>query len=218
MKKYFLTVLLFAFLFIIGCKKDSVDEALEYYSSIGMISITTDSAIITTDTDKRLLITNRNMIASVNNNDRVIVFFNKLDQTIPKGITYVIQVSSIEKVLVKPVFELTTKTLDSIGNNALFVNSLWIAKKYLNLDYSYYGGQLPHLINLTRTQGTLRTDTIDLEIKHNQNGDTGTTWLYNFVSFDLSSLQNNVTDSVVLRIKAKEYDNRTYQTILYYKF
>lgn len=216
MKTYILSGFLFISLFLTSCMKD--DSPKDYYSTIGVINFTADSTIISTDYGSRLLVKNNDIESTIKNNDRIIAYFTKVDQIPPQGIDDIIELYSIDKVLLKPIIELTSNIVDSIGNDEIYVNALWVGKTFLNLDFSFYGGQAVHLINLVRQPGTIRTDTVNLEIKHNDKNDLGTTGLKGFVSFDLSSIENTITDSVVVVVKAKEYSNRTYSKTFTYKY
>lgn len=218
MKKTGILLFIVAMLVLaVSCGKDRESKA--YYSSIGMLTIKTDSTIIETDAGQRLWVKNPSVIGSdIKDKDRVLVEFTATNETLPTNIDYIIEISFIQKALFKPVTILTPALEDSVGNDPFQVNSMWLAKDFLNLDFAFYGGNAKHYIHLTRAEGTLRTDTIDLEIRHNENEDTGTSGLYSFVSFDLTSLRNDVTDSVKLRIKAKEYDDRKFEKIFTYKY
>ncbi len=201
----------------VSCKKDAESKA--NYSSIGMLTIKTDSTIIETDAGQRLWVKNPSIIGSgIKDKDRVLIDFTTTNETLPTNIDYTIEITFIQKVLLKPVTILTPALEDSVGNDPFQVNSMWLAKDFLNLDFAYYGGTAKHYIHLIRAEGALRTDTIDMEIRHNENEDTGNSSLYSFVSFDLTSLRNDVADSVKLRIKSKEYNDRTFQAIFTYKY
>lgn len=194
-------------------------EETLYYSALGIIHISEDSVVIETDNGNRLLVDDRDKIGiPLVDKDRVIAYFTLVDRTAPAGIDLVIEIYDISKVLYKPVIELTSAIADSIGDDPLTVGSVWLDKDFLNLSFIYYGGQRMHFINLIRQPGELRTDTIDLEIRHNDNDDGGTNSYSGFVSFDLSSLQNDVNDSVILRIKAREFSNQTYRENFIYSW
>ena len=207
----------YIFLFLVAsCMKN---DQVDYYSALGTISITKDSTIISSDEGNRLLVSNPQSIgAAIVDKDRVIANFSLVNKTLPAGIDYVVNVTSCDKILFKPVVELTTANKDSIGNDELGINSIQLVKDYLNLSFTFYGNTQKHYINLIRFPGTIRTDTVDLEIRHNNNNDNTLTYTIAFVSFDLKSLRNTVADSVILRIKAKEFNNLTLQKNYTYKY
>ena len=191
MKRFriFYCLVLFSLIFI-GCMKD---DSVEYYTALGTVDKDNDSTIIVTDDDERLLVNNAGSLSEVNSNERIIAYFSMSDQTLPTGIDYVVDIFNFSKVLFKPVIELTTEIADSIGVDPLEVSRIWLVKDYLNLEFKYYGFDKIHYINLTRAPGEISTDTIELEIKHNDNGDGSSYKLNGFVSFDLESLQNEIS-------------------------
>ncbi len=217
MKKYkFILATLLLANIIVGCKKE---EDITYYKTLGILQKTEDSTIIEADNNLRLLVENSSSLpATVKDEDRVFLFFSFNDVPVPAGIDHLINLYSIEKVLVKPVFEMTNYHEDSIGNDLLNVSELWMAKNYLNLNFVFLGGTKTHLINLVKYPGALSSDTIDLEIRHNDQDDTGSNRLAGFLSFDISSLQVEGKDSVTLCVKVREYDNRIFENCYTYKY
>jgi hypothetical protein len=216
MKKY--TVALFIGMMAVSltsCLKESED----IFSILGTVTISNDEMIIETDVGERLLVNNPNSATTIiQHNDRVIVDFTLVNKDAPEGIDYVINIHNITKVLFKPVIVLTEEIADSIGNDEVEINSLWLEKNYLNLSFSYRGGNELHLINLIRYPGEIIVDTIDLEIRHNDNDDKETSNLTGFVTFDLSSLRNDSAESVVLNISARGFYNQTYQKYFTYHY
>lgn len=216
MKKYVTAAIIFLTAYVLT---SCIPEEKMYYSTLGIIVITQDSTIIEADDGARFLVANRNSLnVAVENGDRVIVDFTIVDNIAPQGIDLVIEIYNLEKVLFKPVIEINSEIADSIGNDPLQVGSLWLEKDFINLNFMYYGNTLIHYINLIRYPGEIPVDTIDLEIRHNNNNDEPRYNYSGFVSFDLRSLQNEVADSVVLRIKAREFDNQHFEKNFTYRY
>jgi len=216
MKKYsFFYFLILVSLVFIGC---STDENTEYYSVLGTVAKSNDSVIVVSDDDERLLVNNSGSLSSINDNERIILYFTLIEEPLPSGVDYIIDVYNFTKVLFKPVIELTDQIADSIGNDPMTVRDIWLAKDYLNLNFEFYGNDEVHYINLTRNPGEIPTDTINLEVRHNDNDDPYNYLRNGFVTFDLESLRNEVKDSVVLHIKAKGYNSTYYDKSFTYKF
>ena len=216
MKRFriFYFLVLFSLIFI-GCMKNDSEE---FYTVLGTVDKENDSTIIVSDDDERLLVNNAGSLSEINSNERIIAYFSIADQALPTGIDYVVDIFNFSKVLFKPVIELTAENADSIGVDPLEVYNIWLVKDYLNLEFKYFGFDKIHYINLTRAPGEIPTDTIDLEIKHNDNGDGSSYTMNGFVSFDLVSLQSEVKDSVVIHVQADEYYNETYSKFFTYKY
>jgi len=211
----FSTVLL---ILTVSCSKDE-ELSLQYYSAIGMLNIGTSGVTIITDENDTLLVNNPNDVGTdFSNNDRVIATFSLSDKVKPAGINYVIDLNSLQKVKVKSILDLTAEVSDTIGNDELTVNSLWVAKNFITLNFSYYGTGKTHLINMVRKPGSINNDTIELEIRHNKKGDGQTNPYYALVSFNIATLQLEGADSVTLKISAKEYNNRTFSEYFTYKY
>jgi hypothetical protein len=216
MKKYLVYMLMLSLSgMVTGCLK----EEESYYSALGIIHISDDSTIIDTDDGERLLVDNDNTLGSgISDNDRIIADFTLVDGAKPAGIDYIIHVYYLEKVLFKPVIELTEEIADSIGNDELGILSMWLEKDFLNVNFMFYGGNVKHFINLIRYPGEIPTDTIDLEIRHNNRDDDAVYRQNGFVTFDLNSLKNNAADSVVLCIKARDFDDDNYKKYVTYRY
>jgi hypothetical protein len=210
----------FALIFLAGlamirCDKDET----AYYSALGILEISNDTAIFESDNGTRMLVKNFNNLDNIEKDrERIIAYFTLVDEPLPADFDLAIEIYDLEKVLFKPVLELTEEIADSIGNDRVDVGNLWLVKDILNLNFMYYGANKQHYINLIRYPGEIPEDTIHLEIRHNENDDPPSYYYSGFVSFDLIGLQHDVADSVVLCITAKEYDNGLYKKCFTYTY
>jgi hypothetical protein len=217
MKNYILILIALISLFsVTGCFKDETPGEI-YFSTIGVINIANDSMFLSSDDDEKIFIKNKNDLKDIKNNDRLIIEFTLIKDSIPR-IDYIANVTRFEAVLVKQIFELTDQNADSIGNDELAVNSLWVKKDFLNFSFYYYYNSIGHRINLIRPQGAVPTDTVELEIRHNDMDDNKTYSGGGFVSFNLSSIKNDLKDSVIIHVKAKEYNSHSFSKYFTYKY
>jgi hypothetical protein len=214
MKKYsFLLGLALIILLFTQC---SLDDEKEYYQAIGTLSKTEDSTIIVSDDNERLLVNNPGSLASLSNGDRVLAYFTLIKETMPTGIDYVISIRNYDKILFKPVIDITSENADSIGNDPIAVNRIEIVNNLMNLSFSYYGsGSVIHFINLVKQPGPIPTDTVDLEIRHNNRADYPAYVFNGLVSFDVQSLQNNTADSVIIHVEAKGFQQDFEKNLTY---
>lgn len=115
---------------------------------------------------------------------------------------YDVKLNDVYEVLTKGIFEITPEKQDSIGNDSVYVSKMWIGNKFLNVEFYYYGQNKIHYINLVSdTAKTYPGDgKVHLEFRHNANNDASIIKRVGVVSFDISSLQTDTSDSVALVI------------------
>lgn len=128
---------------------------------------------------------------------------------------YDVKLNDVYEVLTKGIFYITPQTQDSIGNDSIKINDIWIGSKFLNVEFVYQGFEKIHFINLVKDTTRTYTDgKVHLEFRHNANDDPGIYNRWGLVSFDISSLKKNDADSVQLvvhvnvpnQIADKEYE------------
>lgn len=116
---------------------------------------------------------------------------------------YDVRINDIYEVLTKGIFSVTPATQDSIGNDSIYVEekSVWVGSNYLNVEFLYQGYNKTHFINLVvDSLKTYNDGKIHLEFRHNANNDEPVYNQRGVASFDLSTLKNNLADSVNLAI------------------
>lgn len=134
------------------------------------------------------------------------------------GYNYDIKVNDIWNILTKQVIELTTQNEDSIGNDPVKTNAVWVGGDFLNVSFMFnYGGVRPHAINLVKNMESPEAspDAIELEFRHNAYQSTRDRLYEGFVCFDLKPFRKNDADSVKLSIKVKEWSGETTYNIVY---
>lgn len=132
--------------------------------------------------------------------------------------THYVKVNDIWNVLTKQILELTTENADSIGNDPVQVNAVWVGGDYLNVDFMFnYGGNRPHAINLVENalSSSSTSNDIELEFRHNAYGSTNNQLYEGFACFDLKPFRNNNTDSVSFSIKVKDWSGEKKYDVVY---
>ena len=132
-----------------------------------------------------------------------------------------VSLNDVYEVLTKNIFKITTATQDSIGNDPININDMWVGSDFLNVEFNYQGQNQTHYINLVSDSTKTYTDgKVYLEFRHNANNDYPMFWKWGIVSFNLKSLQPlAVADSVNMVIHTKEFgasNDKSYN--LTYKF
>lgn len=113
---------------------------------------------------------------------------DKMDES--QQYDYSVKLASVYEILTKGVFEITEETQDSIGNDPVNIRDMWIANDHLNVEFSYYGHNQKHFINLVHDAGKTYTDgKLHLEFRHNNKNDYPSYYTSGIVSFNLADIQ-----------------------------
>lgn len=169
------------------------------------------------DNGKRLWPSSTAVQYTPSNNQRVFVNYTILSDESGKY-DHNIKVNDIWNILTKQAIELTEENQDSIGNDPVKANAVWVGGDYLNVSFMFnYGGEQPHAVNLvTNTMtGDLDAETVPLEFKHNSYGSEKHMLFEGFVCFDLKPFRVSDADSVKLSIKFKEWNNDITYDVVY---
>lgn len=126
---------------------------------------------------------------------------------------YYIKVNSVKKVLLKGIMDITPENEDSIGNDPVIVRDCWMSDSLLNFEIKYWGRYEVHYINLVKEPGELTEadQPIELELRHNDNGDVEDIPYAAYVSFQLNALQIEGLDSVEFRVTSTDYDGDLFE-------
>lgn len=125
-----------------------------------------------------------------------------------EGYIYFIRINDIWNILTKNTIILNENNADSIGNDPVAIEDIWIGSDYLNVDFLFnYGGIRPHAINLVENKMASQIDDgkVYLEFRHNSYF-SGSSQLYNgLVCFNLKPYRKNDADSVAISVKVQEW-------------
>ncbi|MEI6555253.1 MAG: NigD-like protein [Paludibacter sp.] len=109
---------------------------------------------------------------------------------------YDVKLNDVYTVLTKGIFNVTKATQDSIGNDSIKIDQMWIGSDYLNVEFNYPGYNKTHYINLVNDTSKVFTDgKIHLYFRHNSNADAPVNLLNGIASFSLKSLQAGTTST-----------------------
>ncbi|MDP4205113.1 MAG: NigD-like C-terminal domain-containing protein, partial [Bacteroidota bacterium] len=159
MKRYW--TLLFAGLFLIGiftaCDNNDDGYSLNnVWVGMGVINKTgvgNNEYNITLDDNSILFpVASENQYTDLKNGERVIAYFTILGEKTSTGTQkqYYVKINALKDVLTKGIFMITPEKEDSIGNDPIHVNDVWLTNNYLNFEMQYYGGNMIHYINLVK--------------------------------------------------------------------
>jgi hypothetical protein len=158
----------------------------------------------------------------VKDNERVLVNFTILGnkKTDNHDEHYYVKINSMRKILYKSVMDITPAIEDSIGNDPIKVKDRWIKRNLLNFELKYYGGNKTHYLNLVKQPGEITSadEPVILELRHNNNDDTGTIPMSAIVTFDLSSIKIPGKTSTKFKVIAKGFDGEDFEYSGEYKY
>jgi hypothetical protein len=148
--------------------------------------------------------------------DRILINYTILDDNGDPGNEadrFYVKVNSVQKILLKGILDLTEENQDSIGNDPVIVDDVWQTDSLLNFELKYWGRYEMHYINLVKDPGELTADDqpIELELRHNDNGDLHDIRYSAFVSFKLNEIRIEGLDSVQFRVTSTDYDGDLFE-------
>lgn len=155
---------------------------------------------------------------------RAFVIFNQLEDKV-EGYDYNIQIKNIRNILTKDIVTLGEgeNTDEKIGDDKINATYMWITQdsKYLTIEIQYYGSQSEnkkHFLNLVINKSAPETtdnednDYLELEFRHNDEGDSPNHLEEGYVSFKLDKIKELAEGKKGLRIRV----NTIYNGIKYY--
>ncbi len=233
--KKFIFVLLVGFLFVFsGCLDDDGYSLSDVWLGFGVVE-SADTYKIVMDDGEILYPVAFGGYVSWNDNDysndsylveagdRLLLNFTVLGDKLNDAgevTAYYVKVNSAKKVLTKGVLDITEANKDSIGNDPIIVQDAWMANGLLNFKLKYWGRYQTHFINLVKQPGELTAEgqPFQLELRHNNNGDSEDIPYTAYVSFRLDSLQVAGLDSVSFKVASTDYDGKPFEYNGVYKY
>ena len=68
---------------------------------------------------------------------RAFIYFNLLDEEVT-GYDYNAKINHVENILTKDIYFMPAEKADSIGDDRININNMWITDNYLNIQYQLY--------------------------------------------------------------------------------
>lgn len=200
---------LFISVLFVGCLDNT--PPLESYLAFGTVeNPNKNTTFFFRLDDNTLLWVTSNQIENFKPDDgqRLLIEFNIIEDKREDGeYDYDIQLNRVREMLTKDIFHITPETQDSIGNDPVHVQNIWIGSKYLNVYFAYNYMNATHYINLVSdAEKTYDDGKIHLEFRHNANNDYPMYNGFGYASFDISSLQNEEADSVQIVVHVNAMD------------
>lgn len=129
----------------------------------------------------------------VKDDQRAFVYFGLLDEELP-GYEYNAKLEHIENILTKDIIRMTPDMADSIGNDRIDVDNIWLTDDYVNIMYKIYHSNNPekmHMLNLVvdETAEPATDGYVHLEFRHNAYDDSPLLSGPGIVSFKLDNVR-----------------------------
>lgn len=192
MKKYLILALFPAILFT-SCNDDDDYSLDKFWVSMATVENPDNDPFfyLKLDNDETLKIVATNFYNyKPQSGQRIMADYTILNDK-PSGSFYQhdIKLNDAYNILTKKIFNITSATQDSIGNDPIGIKDMWIGSNYLNIQFYYAGYDKVHFINLVKDESKVYNDNkMHLEFRHNANNDEKKYKNYGFVAFDLNSL------------------------------
>ncbi|MFW6267719.1 MAG: hypothetical protein ACOC1E_01160 [Marinilabiliaceae bacterium] len=217
MKKFGQIVFALLWLFsVTGCIDDNDDQPPRYLELGKTAEDQYDVPVVITDSETVLRIEEYAGDFDFEESERVLIKYEitgeqdreeRDDQNTDSEGDYTVKALSIQEVVTKQVVELNEENRDTIGSDPLFVNDIWLGGGYLNIDFSFYGDEKVHYINVVKDpdeQPEEETE-IHLEIRHDARGDDFRQRYRGLMSFYLDSLEVEGANSVKLVFENQDH-------------
>ncbi|MBN2806233.1 MAG: NigD-like N-terminal domain-containing protein [Prolixibacteraceae bacterium] len=212
MKQYIgkiLIMMLLAGIFLTACSDMDDGYSLgDIWLSLGMVETENTSGydylLICDNGDTLLPAASDVPYFKTKQDQRVLINFTILDEVGLATNKFYVKVNNLQEILLKDLIELTPENADSLGNDSITINKIWMAKNMLNIDFSYIGGLTMHYINLAYTldeNGELKQP-VELQFLHNANNDEARLIMGNIVSFRMDQLKFAGQDSTDFVVKS----------------
>ena len=209
MRKIFFSICILSigiFLFLLSCDENSHSVGEFRINIATVVPSGEDAYSLLLDNGERLWPAATAVTYHPSYNQRVFLNYTILSGA-QNGYDRYIKINDIWNILTKPIIELNTQNADSIGNDPVKTNAVWVGGDYLNVSFMFnYGGVRPHAINLVmdKLSPGSTSGVIDLAFRHNSYGSQKDKFYEGFVCFDLKPLRDESSDSVKLSVRVKE--------------
>lgn len=117
-----------------------------------------------------------------------------------------IKVNGLQYILTKDIVKLTAENDETLGNDTIKVLEFWEGDDFLNIHFGYQAESNSILHSINMAEKSIQPDgSVNLEFRHNANGDNPRYGVLGLVAFDLRPYKNEERDSVNFVIKVNSF-------------
>lgn len=134
---------------------------------------------------------------AVKDKQRAFVYFSLLEGELP-GYDYNAKLEHIENILTKDIYRMPPDKADSIGNDRIDVDNIWLTQNHVNIVYKFYHSNdmnKKHMLNLVidERQDAADDGYLHLAFRHNAYNDTPLQGGTGIVSFKLDNVRDQLS-------------------------
>ena len=134
---------------------------------------------------------------AVKDKQRAFVYFSLLEDELP-GYDYNAKLEHIENILTKDIYRMPPDKADSIGNDRIDVDNIWLTQNHVNIVYKFYHSNdmnKKHMLNLVidERQDVADDGYLHLAFRHNAYNDTPLQGGTGIVSFKLDNVRDQLS-------------------------
>ena len=171
---------------LFSCSEDKVVYDIgEYKVDLATVRIKNNEQFFLLDSEISLL--NREIIKNLNDGQRVLLNYSYLSETV-SGYDHVIKVNNASLVILDKLSAVNSVTIDTIANDPIRLESIWIGNKYLNISFYMNYNSQKHSISLITDKSKTDEESINIYFRHNNNNDAPGYLRRVIASFDLSEI------------------------------
>lgn len=130
-----------------------------------------------------------------------------------------VKINYLSTFLTKNIVKLSSENEDVLGNDKIKILELWEGDDYLNIHFGVNigGGGVQHSINLA--EASVGEDgTVNLEFRHNANGDAENYGVKGLVAFDLRPYQQKDGKNIIFKITLNAFQGSDSEYIFTYNY
>ena len=222
MKTYKIIAFALLALLFAGCVENKVEP--EYVSAgtlyrdfLGNVSFVVDTA--GGNPELTLHITNKSAFQDIEDGYRFILFYT-IDKKINEksmDVSYT-GFTSMKNDIIHKV-RLDAEVPDSLGNDPITMEDLYISHDYLTLNFSVTMlNYVDHYCYFVKDENKQKQDTVVVNLHHNANGDTSGQTYYGYLTAPILEFKDSSKDYICLEIVSEVIGKKPVSKFLTYKF
>jgi hypothetical protein len=214
---FVLSVALFVGVSFTSCLDDDEESTPVRYLEMGIVKIgDSDEVRVLTDSELLLELDSYPTSFDYEAEQRVMIQYSVSDRNQESSeYDYLVDVYSVQEVRLKDVIELNEENRDTIGEDQIYINEVWVSGDFLNIDFQFYGDGEVHYINVVKDpdEQTDEVSKVYLQVRHDAREDEMVDIYRGIMSFRLEPLQVESLEEVELIFKNQSFYSMPYSQI-----